>query len=207
MKKLLALTLLVFTLIFSQSAFASTSIVSGHSVVLDPGHGGTDTGTTECPALYEKAANLQIALILQQMLQNAGATVYMTRITDITLTNADRYNFANSTGAQIFVSVHLNGSTNHSKDGNETLYGKRIKDYKLATLVHAPAPAELNVPDLGVTNFADGVLLKTIMPATLTESVYLSNTTECQQMSDGTMTRQNQIVKALFDGIANYFSK
>lgn len=205
MKKLLTLTLLACTLVFSQSVFAGTSAVSGHSVVLDPGHGGTDTGTTECSALYEKAANLQIALILQQMLQNSGATVYITRTTDVTRSNADRYNYANSTGAQIFVSIHLNGSTNHNKDGNETLYGKKIKDYKLATLVHALAPAELNVPDLGVTNFADGVLLKTVMPAVLTESVYLSNTTECQKLSDGTMTRQNQIAQALFDGINNWF--
>lgn len=179
----------------------------GYSVVLDAGHGGTETGTTQCPTLVEKDANLKIALILQPMLQKAGYTVYMTRTTDVTLTNAQRYNFANSTNAQIFVSVHLNSSTNHTKDGTEGLYGKRNKDLALTKTVHASEATELGIPDLGVTNFADGILLKTTMPATLTESVFLSNTSECQQLSDGSNVRETQIAQALFDGIGNYFLK
>lgn len=208
MSKLLIIIALVFAGLFlSVQAKVNATTNVTKSVVLDVGHGGTDTGTTECPALYEKDANLKIGLILQTMLQNAGYTVYMTRTTDVALTNAQRYNFANSTNAQAFVSIHLNGSTDHSKDGTEGYWGKKNKDLALTRTVHASEASELSVPDLGITNFADGILLKTTMPATLTESVFLSNTTECQELSDGTNVRETQIAKALYDGIASYFSK
>src|SRR5579859_4924468 len=113
MKKLKLFLVLLITPIILLSlptkTFSASSVVN-HKIVLDPGHGGTDAGTTECPTMYEKDANLKVGLILQQMLQSAGATVYMTRTTDTYLTNADRYNFANSKGAEALVSIHMNGS-------------------------------------------------------------------------------------------------
>lgn len=207
MKKLKLFLIIPVVFLLLAGKVYSAGSVAGHKVVLDPGHGGADTGTTECSTMYEKDANLKVALILQQMLQNAGAKVYMTRITDTYLTNSDRYNFANSTGAEALVSIHMDGATNHNIDGTEALYGKKNKDFTFAKSVHTSQVTDLVLPDLGVTNFADGVLLKSNMPATLTESIFLSNIDECQQMSDGTNTRETQIAQSIFDGLNNWFSR
>ncbi|MFL7811599.1 MAG: N-acetylmuramoyl-L-alanine amidase, partial [Anaerolineae bacterium] len=60
----------------------SQSAVAGHVIALDPGHGGDELGSTACPGLLEKDANLDIALRLEKLLKDNGATeVYLTRRT------------------------------------------------------------------------------------------------------------------------------
>lgn len=105
----------------------------------------------------------------------------------------------------MLVSVHLNGSTDHSANGTLGLYGKRNKDKKFTEVVHNRLAAELNVPDLGVTNFASGVLLKSEMPATIQETVFISNTQECEWLTDGTGNRQQEIAQSLYNGLADWF--
>ena len=53
----------------------------GKTIILDPGHGGSDVGANR-DGVYEKNINLDIALRLKRMLEEAGATVLMTRTTD-----------------------------------------------------------------------------------------------------------------------------
>ena len=72
--------------------------------------------------------------------------------------------------------------------------------------MHSRLAGELNVPDLGVTNFASGVLLKSVMPATIQETVFISNTNECTKLTDGTGARQQEIAQSLFNGLADWFS-
>jgi len=191
------------------AALFSTSTVSagvtGKKIVLDPGHGGSDPGTTECSALYEKDANLQIARIVRDKLVADGASVIMTRDSDIGLGNTDRAEIANNAGGQVFVSVHLNGSTNHKTDSTEVLYGKKNKDYALAVVMHNAQYPFLGIADGKVTNFASGALLKADMPAVITESVFLSSTAECAKLTDGSMTRQNEIAQSIYNGIQEWF--
>ncbi len=63
-------------------------------VVIDPGHGGSDTGSrgtrTEIPVLNEKDVNLDVALRIQKMLEAAGARLYMIRTEDATIPLYDR---------------------------------------------------------------------------------------------------------------------
>jgi len=176
-------------------------------VVLDAGHGGTDSGTTQCPGLYEKDANLDIAQKTESILESAGYTVYLTRTGDQTLSNNDRYTFANSVGGNALVSIHLNGSTDPSVNGTQSLYGKKNKDEAFARIMQQELLAGLGLQDRGVTNFASGVLLKSNMPSVLAESVFLSNTTECQLMTNGTGVRQQQIAEALAQGVRTLFGK
>jgi N-acetylmuramoyl-L-alanine amidase len=76
-------------------------------IMLDPGHGGSDTGTT-VGGLMEKELTLDIALKLKERLEKAGFEVHMTRSSDLTLTLRERSEMANLLGAHLFVSVHIN---------------------------------------------------------------------------------------------------
>lgn len=60
-----------------------------------------------------------------------------------------------------------------------------------------------DVPNLGITNFMSGVILKFNGPAVLTEPVFISNTNECAALQAG--TRQGDIVNVLYDGIYRWF--
>ncbi|HSN78042.1 MAG TPA: N-acetylmuramoyl-L-alanine amidase [Anaerolineae bacterium] len=208
MKKLVQMAVpFVLLMVLVSAVFAQDAPVAGHRIILDPGHGGSDPGTTECPGLYEKDANLDIAYSLKALLEANGAVVGMTR-TDSTSnpSNTQRANFANSNNGEVLLSIHLNGSKDHSVDGTIGLWGKRNKDLQFARVMHGVLPGALQVPDQGVTNFASGVLLKSDMPATIQESVYLSNSTECTLLKDGTGDRQGQISQALYNGLANWFA-
>ena len=62
MKMLVRLAIpFVLLMVLIGSASAAITPVTGHSIILDPGHGGSDPGSTQCPGLYESDANLDIA--------------------------------------------------------------------------------------------------------------------------------------------------
>lgn len=192
-------------LITANTVFAASS-VSGRKIVIDPGHGGSDYGSMECPGYYESNANLDIAYKLKSLLEQNGANVLMTRTDDSYKSNNDRYTEANKFGGEALVSIHLNGSTNHNKDGTAGLYGKRIKDLAFAKALHKRLASELGVPDLGVTNFASGVLLKANMPASIQETVFISNTNECSKLTDRTGNRQQEIAQSLYNGLVDWLT-
>ena len=195
-------------------------------IVLDPGHGGTDKGAVNSVyGLTEKAENLQVAYDLKALLINDGYKVCMTRTTnDETLSNNDRYTYANTTGAKILVSIHMNGSTDPKVDYTTTLFGKWQKDKALAYSIFGDNvnPPKINPPTYGLRillaangsgnyivtktpySYASGVLLKSNMPATIAETVFITNTDEAKLLSNGTGERQQQIAAALEKGINNY---
>ena len=208
MKNVLTLALVLFSLFsFTSFALAQTTPLLGKVIVLDPGHGGDDYGSTECGGLPEKEATLDIANRLKLLLEADGAEVFLTRTDNSTKSNNDRYTLANSVNGEALVSIHLNGSTDSNKNGTLGLYGKLNKDNAFTQTVHARLVSELGIPDLGVTNFASGVLLKSEMPSTMQETVYISNTQECQLLTNGTGIRQQQIAQSLHNGLLDWFSQ
>ena len=105
-----------------------------HRIVLDPGHGGSDTGTT-IGRLHEKDLTLDIASRLRARLLEQNFEVHMTRTNDQTLTLKERSEMANLLGAHLFVSVHINwlpGS--RSKTGVETYFVGATEDPELLEL-------------------------------------------------------------------------
>ena len=202
------LALLVF---FPQTTLADSSL-TGHKIIIDAGHGGSDSGSTACPDLPEKTVNLDIAERLAGLLKADGATVYPTRTDNTTtLSNADRYNFANATDGEVLVSIHLNGSSNTSTDGTRGLYGKIGKDKAFTQMIHSALWEGLkSTPDFidfGVTNFASGLLLKTTMPATIQETVFISNSNECNLLKTPGGARQQEIAQNLYNGLLNWFAQ
>jgi N-acetylmuramoyl-L-alanine amidase len=183
-------------------------------IVLDPGHGGSDTGAVnKAYNLKESEEVLKVANILKGLLVEDGYAVCMTRTTNAeTLSNNDRYTYANSTGARILVSIHMNGSTNPATDYTTTLFGKWRKDKELAYEVFeglSTLPAASGTGTIATRtpySFASGVLLKSNMPATIAETVFITNDKEAALLSDSTGTRQQQIAGALRTGIKGSLS-
>ena len=183
-----------------------SSGVENRKVVIDAGHGGFDTGSAECPGLYEKDPNLDVAYKLKDLLEEGGATVYMTRLDDSTLDNRARYSYANNTDGEILVSIHFNGSVDHNVNYTQGLYAKWKKDINLASTIHNQLALSLGIIDGGLLQFASGVILKAEMPATIQEVSFISNTTECELLTNGTGNRQEQIAQSLYEGIREWFA-
>jgi len=86
----------------------SVLALSVRKIVLDAGHGGAQAGAISDSGVSEKEITLDIALRLRRLLQDAQFEVLMTRETDVTLSLEDRVTFANGSGADLFVSIHVN---------------------------------------------------------------------------------------------------
>jgi N-acetylmuramoyl-L-alanine amidase len=92
-------------------------------IVIDPGHGGHDTGTIGPSGLEEKNLVLDVSLRLAELLrQEAGSDVILTRSTDTFIPLEERTAIANEKGADLFISVHANSSRDRSARGVETYY-------------------------------------------------------------------------------------
>ena len=92
-------------------------------VVLDPGHGGYDHGTTGPGGLTEKDLVLDVAKRLGAVLEETlGSEVIFTRSTDVFIPLEERTAFANSRKADLFLSIHANSSPVKSASGVETYY-------------------------------------------------------------------------------------
>ncbi|MDY7092526.1 MAG: N-acetylmuramoyl-L-alanine amidase [Acidobacteriota bacterium] len=92
------------------------------TVILDPGHGGDNTGTTAPGGLQEKELTLDIALRLQRMLEQRSFRVLTTRDDDRSLELQDRTRFANEEQGDIFVSIHVNWIEEREVRGVETYF-------------------------------------------------------------------------------------
>lgn len=93
-------------------------------IVIDPGHGGHDTGTVGPTGLMEKDLCLDVALRLSKIIQQKlpGADVVLTRTDDTFVPLEERTNIANESKADLFISIHANSSQDHAARGFETYY-------------------------------------------------------------------------------------
>lgn len=92
-------------------------------IVIDPGHGGEDKGAVGKLGTKEKDITLDIARKLRKRLQkHLKYQVLMTRERDITMSLEDRVKFANSSGADLFISIHINSIPNKPLNIIETFY-------------------------------------------------------------------------------------
>lgn len=89
-------------------------------VVLDPGHGGEESGTRSASGTEEKALALAMAARVRAYLTRAGLRVKLTRSDDRTLSLGYRPELAHRLGADVFVSIHLNHASDPERRGWET---------------------------------------------------------------------------------------
>jgi N-acetylmuramoyl-L-alanine amidase len=92
-------------------------------IVIDPGHGGHDTGTLGPTGLEEKDVVLDVSLRLKKLLlENTDCEVVMTRSDDTFIPLEERTAIANEKGADLFISVHANASPDKTARGIETYF-------------------------------------------------------------------------------------
>jgi len=145
-------------------------------VVLDPGHGGTDSGAVN-GARLEKNDNLNLALEVRRRLQGQGLDVLMTRTMDVFVPLAERSAFANQNGADIFVSLHRNSSTSAAANGVETFVqnGAGFVPVSYAQDVHGRIVAAGVQNNRGLRQGDFSVLRNTAAPGMLIELGFISN--------------------------------
>ncbi|MFA1818989.1 N-acetylmuramoyl-L-alanine amidase [Virgibacillus oceani] len=174
-------------------------------VYLDPGHGGSDPGAAG-NGLKEKDVVLKIARYTRNYLQNdySGVSVRMSRNDDSFPSLTDRTNDANSWGADIFVSIHINAFNGSAYGYEDYIYNQLSRNSeagKLQDALHAElAPLFRNNRGKKQANFA--VLRQSSMPAVLTENGFIDNSQDADFLKSDSNLRK--IAEAHAKGIAVY---
>jgi len=163
-------------------------------VIIDPGHGGKDTGSQAIrdgvEILNEKDINLDVATRLNEMLKAAGVSTYILRETDTSITLYDRPALANAANGDIYIAIHNNSSENSSANGVEVYYDSKANecDYgiyskHLAEVAYGELMNTIGISGRGAKSEpAYAVLNKTQMPAIIIEGAFLSNTDDLKLM-------------------------
>jgi N-acetylmuramoyl-L-alanine amidase len=114
---------------------ASTLLGKLRRIVVDAGHGGKDPGAIGPSGLMEKDVTLAMAKRLATRLEKElGCQVVLTRDKDVFLPLEERTAIANRVGADLFISIHANASTNRNAQGIETYYLNFSKNDKAAAV-------------------------------------------------------------------------
>jgi len=119
-------------------------------VVIDPGHGGKDSGALGYKKYQEKVTVLKIAKLLKNLLKKEGYTIYLTRDSDKFIKLSQRTHFANLKKADLFISIHANASPKSQKltlKGIETFFlspAKTSKAKRIAAKENKSAITNLN---------------------------------------------------------------
>ena len=107
------LTVLVLLLSVTNFIFSQQDLNSQFTVVIDPGHGGKDPGAVS-NGYYEKIIALSTSLKLGRILEENNIDVVYTRKNDVFVNLIERANIANSSGAQLFLSIHCNAHSSQA---------------------------------------------------------------------------------------------
>lgn len=180
-------------------------LIGEATVVIDPGHGGFDTGTSTKGGLTEAALNLDVALRAKAALEKQGISVALTRESDYFLPIVRGVEIAAAAKAKVFLSIHHNGgaAAKLTGPGTEVYYQNASPDSKrLAGImweeVHFAFGTNYNISWFGASDAGAiyrlgsdgksdyfGVLRRTAgaIPAVLIEAGYMSNPEEAALMT------------------------
>ncbi|MGN1084913.1 MAG: N-acetylmuramoyl-L-alanine amidase, partial [Lachnospiraceae bacterium] len=146
-------------------------------VVLDAGHGGIDPGTLR-GSVYEKTVNFNVVNVYApEYFKNSDIKVYYTRTTDTKISLENRAAFAESVGADFFISFHVNAHSNSSVAGtsvyystsNNTANAAGLKSSVLATTVLNRLVSEWGTKNRGILPAKFVVIHNNTVPAVLVE--------------------------------------
>jgi len=179
-------------------------------IFIDPGHGGHDPGAVQ-NGVNEKDINLQVGLKLNAALKKAGYDTIISRDSDVYLTLDQRYNMANNSNSNIFISLHCNSFTSSSAHGIEVYYCppekspvKEVDSKPLAEAIHDELVKATGAKGRGAKEGTFAVIKNTTMPAILIEMGFISNSEEAQKLQ--TDSYQNKIVEGIVKGLQKYFA-
>lgn len=194
-------------------------------VVLDPGHGGQDSGAM-CGGLLEKDLTLDVARRIDRLLDSEGIATLMTRLGDTYVSLADRAAFANRIRNCIFVSIHFNEDNKPVASGVETYYASHQiatsssvaswlpflwrplsespnpESQRLAGFIQEALVARTRAIDRGTQPGQFFVIANVTSPAALIEGGFLTNKEDISKLASEDY--RDQIAAAVADGILHY---
>jgi N-acetylmuramoyl-L-alanine amidase len=192
--------------------------LSGKVIILDPGHGGPDGGAVGKNGTVEKDISLEICLVLRDYLQEAGALVIMTRETDKDLAKngtrglryrkgedlRERLELINSSGADLFISIHLNAIPSPKWSGAQTFYHPSIDESeKVSIFIQDEIRKNLeNTNRLAKPINGIYLLRGAKIPGALVEVGFLSNPNESEMMKSASY--QRKVAASIYQGILRY---
>ena len=228
-KKIIRMTILcMFVLVFGiaiisdqKETVPTVSLpVSGKTIVIDAGHGKPDEGAESSRGTTEAETNLKIALKLQNLLEQSGSTVLLTRSDENAIYDLDsktlrqkkisdihnRVKIGNESSADIFVSIHLNKIPQQQYDGWQTFYnGKSAEGQKLAVSIQNNLNDAIQKENNRVAKSIENIyIVKHVeIPTTIVECGFLSNPEEEKLLLDDEY--QNKLAWGIYNGIIDYF--
>jgi len=221
---LLCLSLTVFSL---RNTFTTPKVVatvnlpvSNKVIVLDAGHGVPDEGAESSRGTTEAETNLKIALKVQTLLEQSGATVILTRSDENAIYDIDsktlkqkkisdihnRVKIGNESSADIFVSIHLNKIPQQQYSGWQTFYQEgNEKSINLAKSIQTNLNDSIQKENKRVAMKLNTVyIMKHVeIPTTIVECGFLSNPEEEKLLLDDEY--QNKLAWGIYNGIMDYF--
>ncbi len=174
-------------------------------VVIDPGHGGKDSGAPGLGGLLEKDVVLPIGRRVAAILEQNGVQAVLTRDADFFVELQGRVNIAERVDATLFVSIHAN-----AVDGRPNVNGLEVyyyeSGYALAEVVRNSILQNIpTIKDRGTRKARFYVLRKSSMPSILVETGYMSGYEDNPRL--GTPEYQNRMADAIASGILKYLQR
>ncbi|MDA8235164.1 MAG: N-acetylmuramoyl-L-alanine amidase [Clostridia bacterium] len=155
------------------------------TIVIDPGHGGTDSGAAG-NGLLEKDVNLSLAQLVTAQLAPFDVQIKLTRMTDTFISLTNRTDYANRLGADFFCSLHTNagGGTGfesyiHTSASRRSITAGEVIHNRLAAFYK-----QHNFADRGLKTANFAVLRETRIPAVLLENLFIDNSRDAAALKD-----------------------
>jgi len=194
--------------------------VSGKTIVVDAGHGKPDEGAESSNGTTEAETNLKIALKLQNLLEQSGSSVVLTRSDENAIYDIDsktlrqkkisdihnRVKVGNKSSADIFVSIHLNKIPQQQYDGWQTFYNAKNADaQRLAVSIQNNLNDAIQKENNRVAKSIENIyIVKHVeIPTTIVECGFLSNPEEEKLLLEDEY--QNKLAWGIYNGIIDYF--
>lgn len=191
--------------------------LAGKVIVVDPGHGGKESGAVGPGGLLEKDVNLGVGIALADLLRQAGASVLLTRTFDTQVATGStslaadlfaRIELANAAHADLFLSIHHNATLDPKNERNMTeTYYRMVEpgpSGDAAAFIHSHLLRNLLLPQEKLLPGNYAVLRNAKVPAVLGEASYLSNAFTEKKLKSP--EKQQLEAQAYFAGILDYFA-
>ncbi|AFY48772.1 N-acetylmuramoyl-L-alanine amidase [Nostoc sp. PCC 7524] len=180
--------------------------LSGIKILLDPGHGGKESGAAGPTGYLEKDVNLVVSKLLRDELVKLGATVVMTRETDQEVSLPERQAIINREEPAIALSIHYNalpdaGDAENTKGVGMFWYHPQA--HNLAIFMQNYLVTKLGRPSYGVFWNNLALTRPAAAPSVLLELGFMINPNEFEWIADP--QEQQKLAKALADGIVAWF--
>ena len=173
----------------------------GKKIVIDPGHGGKDNGTTGVHGTLEKNITMETATRLFNKLKAAGADVVLTRVQDEYISLPARVATSSYFDADAFISIHYDSFSEGTEGATTFFYHPWQKE--LAVSIHSSLMNQTDITDRGVRKGDYYVIRENRQNAVLVELGFLSNPIEEILVT----SQQYQVLATtgIYEGLARYF--